>query len=291
MKITMTQNMTKQEPRHPTASLCSVADDISAEESYWVKTTRRGAPTKKNTRAVDKESTSRPHHKTIEELLNEIGKRLDQEVEEFRRLAAVHTLNTEEQEGRWDILDIDDSIQGDLDSVSTDGDLSDFDSVSTDGDLNDFDSELDESDLELDELSEGDLNLDWLSEGEPDVLSKRVERVRPSYVLNEQLWAEVQERAQFRAQIQREQELKKRGPPRSMKGSRGTSTSTNKPRGRSTHLVESLAPITYGNSLEPRNHPGVKNCPKKVPARRKKYEQGIFRQTPPENSCGVTWMA
>jgi hypothetical protein len=30
----------------------------------------------------------------------------------------------------------------------------------------------------------------------------------------------------------------------------------------------------------------VKNCPKKVPARRKKYEQGIFRQTPPENSCG-----
>jgi hypothetical protein len=78
--------MMKQEPRHPTtASLCSVADDVCAEESYWViKTTRRGAPTKKNTHAVDEESTSRPHHKTIEELFNEIAKRLDEEVEEFR---------------------------------------------------------------------------------------------------------------------------------------------------------------------------------------------------------------
>jgi hypothetical protein len=59
----MTQTMMKQEPRHPTtASLCSVsiADDACAEESYGVKTTRRGTPTKKNTRAVDDKSTSLP---------------------------------------------------------------------------------------------------------------------------------------------------------------------------------------------------------------------------------------
>jgi hypothetical protein len=83
----------------------------------------------------------------IEELFNEIDRTLDKAIEEFRRLAEVRIPNTKKQVGCWDILDIDDSSEGDLDSLSTDGDLSLNSSFTDDDDLSDFDFELDEGDL------------------------------------------------------------------------------------------------------------------------------------------------
>jgi hypothetical protein len=75
----------KQEPCHPTTtSLCSVADVVCTDKSYWVKTTKRGTPTKKNTCTVDDKSTSRPwYKKTIKELFTELDEKLNKEIEDF----------------------------------------------------------------------------------------------------------------------------------------------------------------------------------------------------------------
>jgi hypothetical protein len=53
-----------------------------------------------------------------------------------------------------------------------------------------------------------------------------------------------------------------------MNGSRGASASKSIPRGSMVHLIESMAPSIYANSLEPIKHPGVKVTPKKDPTKR-----------------------
>jgi hypothetical protein len=139
-------------------------------------TTRRGAPTTKKTM------------KKIDDMFEERARVIDYAIESFRRLAEVRTPDATHQKGRWEILDIDESTQGDLDSVSTD-------------DLSLSDSEVDEWDLDSDELSEGDLELDDEdSEGELSVVLSYSKRTRPSYC-SEKLWAELQE---ARARIRRE---------------------------------------------------------------------------------------